>query len=362
MKVGLIIYGSLDTLSGGYLYDRQLVAALEKSGAQVDIISLPERGYLRHLGDNFSGYLFEHIQSSLPDILLEDELNHPSLFAWNHHLRSKIKIPILSIVHHLRSREAYPGWQQRFYRRIERSYLRSLDGCIYNSQTTRQAVEDLAGFVTPGIVAYPGGDRLHPGVNTMDVVKRSHEPGPLHLVFLGNLIPRKGLHVLIDAVARLPRGTVQVEIVGSQQMNPAYARQMQQQVQQAEIQSEVIFRGAIPDDELQRVLQDSQALVLPSSYEGFGIAYLEAMGFGLPVIATRSGAAPEIITPGEQGFLIEPGDAAGLADCLQSWITDRQQLEAMSLSALARYRSHPTWDETCMKIIKFIGEFQPMKY
>ena len=52
MKIGLIIYGSLDTLSGGYLYDRMLVRELRRAGHQVEIISLPWRSYPAHLADN----------------------------------------------------------------------------------------------------------------------------------------------------------------------------------------------------------------------------------------------------------------------------------------------------------------------
>ena len=56
-----------------------------------------------------------------------------------------------------------------------------------------------------------------------------------------------------------------------------------------------------------------QVLAVPSLYEAFGIAYLEAMGFGLPVIASSAGGAHELITQGEHGFLVAPGDAATLA-------------------------------------------------
>jgi hypothetical protein len=74
MKLGLVIYGSLDTLSGGYLYDRKLVEYLRSQGDIVEIISLPWRNYASHLTDNFSFKLSTNL-----DILIQDELNHPSL-------------------------------------------------------------------------------------------------------------------------------------------------------------------------------------------------------------------------------------------------------------------------------------------
>src|SRR5574339_1182768 len=100
MHIGLIIYGSLDTLSGGYLYDRRLVEFLRSQGDTVEIISLPWRNYLAHLTDN----LYFKLPDNL-DILIEDELNHPSLILAN---RRKHPYPVISLVHHLRCSEFRP--------------------------------------------------------------------------------------------------------------------------------------------------------------------------------------------------------------------------------------------------------------
>ena len=78
MKIGLIIYGSIDTLSGGYMYDRMMVEYLRAQGDTVEIISLPWRNYAAHLTDNFSFKLLPNL-----DILIQDELNHPSLIGAN---------------------------------------------------------------------------------------------------------------------------------------------------------------------------------------------------------------------------------------------------------------------------------------
>jgi hypothetical protein len=87
VKIGLIIYGSIDTLSGGYLYDRQLVAHLRGVGCQVDILSLPWRTYAAHLSDNFRLAWARQIANAKYDLLLQDELNNPSLFLLNTELR-----------------------------------------------------------------------------------------------------------------------------------------------------------------------------------------------------------------------------------------------------------------------------------
>src|SRR5215468_1601581 len=114
MRIGLIIYGSLDTLSGGYLYDRKLVDYLRSQRDEVEIISLPWRNYAVHLTDN----LFFKLPHNL-DILIQDELNHPSLILAN---TGKHPYPVISLVHHLRCSEPRPKWQNTPYRMIEKKY------------------------------------------------------------------------------------------------------------------------------------------------------------------------------------------------------------------------------------------------
>ncbi len=114
MRLALLIYGSLETISGGYLYDRMLVEYLQRQGDQVEIISLPWRNYARHLCDNLARSLFKQLDQLRVDVLLQDELNHPSLFWVNRRLDGAV--PIVSIVHHLRSSELRPSWQNAFYR------------------------------------------------------------------------------------------------------------------------------------------------------------------------------------------------------------------------------------------------------
>ena len=160
MRVGLIIYGDLSITSGGYLYDRQLVRYLQEQGDEVEIISLPWRNYGRHLLDNLRLILAQRLRQSNFDILLQDELNHPSLFWLNRRLRSHITFPLISIVHHLRSSEQHPKWQLKFFRQVERSYLQTIDGFVFNSETTRATVIALSGQDKPGIVAYPAGNHV----------------------------------------------------------------------------------------------------------------------------------------------------------------------------------------------------------
>jgi len=356
MKIGLVVYGSLDTVSGGYLYDRKLVAYLQSRGDEVVVISLQPGNYLSHLIDNFHLRLNEAL-----DILVEDELVHPSLLAANS-LRPPIgstrRYPIISLIHNLHSSERRVAWKNAIYREIEKRYLGSVDGFVFNSNATRASVNVLVGEGKPYVIATPGGDRL--GTLSLEAVqRRAAERGPLRLLFLANVTPLKGLHVVLDALCRLPAGSCALDVSGSLGVDVAYSKRMQEQAASRSIA--VTFHGILDDRPLMQVLERSQVLVLPSFYEGFGIAYVEGMAFGLPAIGTTTGAIPQVITHGENGYMIAPGDSAALAGILEGLSSNRELLARLSANALQRFSSFPTWDQSAQAIRGFLLQMMGSK-
>jgi glycosyltransferase involved in cell wall biosynthesis len=354
LRIGLVIYGDLETLTGGYLYDRKLVQFLRSQGDVVEIFSLPWRNYAKHLLDNLSQDLIRTVSEAQIDLLLEDELNHPSLFRLNRKL--KANYPIVSIVHHLRCSELRPAWQNRFYRLVESDYLAGVDGFVFNSVTTRSTVEGLIGNNRPSVVAFPGRDGVRPDMTRAAVERRALETGPLRILFVGSLIPRKELHTLLAALARLPRDSWRLDVVGSPKTDPAYASRMLAEIERLGMRGQVQLLGSLTGRELADCYSRNHLLAVPSSYEGFGIVYLEAMGFGLPALASTAGAAHEIITHDLDGFLVRAGDADAIARHVEELVSNRGKLVRMGLAALDRYAAHPTWGEAAATIRNFLEE------
>jgi glycosyltransferase involved in cell wall biosynthesis len=344
MKIGFLIYGSLDTLSGGYMYDRMLVEYLRAQGDTVEIISLPWRNYAAHLADNFSFKLPDNF-----DILIQDELNHPSLIGAN---LGEHPCPIVSLVHHLRCSELRPKWQNNLYRVVEKKYLQSVDGFIFNSQTTKGVVNDLMGNEKPSVVAYPPTDRFGEALSENEIVERC-KTKELKILFLGNIIERKGLHTLLEAIRPLTFD-LRLDIIGSLTTDPNYAKQMQEFVTVNGLSAVIKFHGALNNEPLAEKLKQTHVLIVPSSYEGFGIVYLEGMAFGLPAIGTTAGAAGEIIEHQKTGWLIEPNDSVALATFISQLASDRNLLTKLSLNARARYTQQPAWNQTASDIRAFL--------
>lgn len=354
MNIGLIIYGSLDIVTGGFLYDRKLVEFLRANGDAVEVFAFPWRTYPSHLLQNFSSRIFSWARRLELHVLLEDELNHPSLFLANKKLRGILSCPIVAIVHHLRCCELRPRWQNGVYRVVERHFLQRLDGCIFPSVTTADAVESLVPERKPFVVANPGKDTVAASISIDEIRTRSLAKGPLNILFVGNLIHRKGLHVVIDGLASLPARQWRLRIVGSLTSDQWYAKRIQTQIRDYGLQTNVDLLGTVSGRELAEVYGSSHVLAVPSSYEGFGIVYVEGMAFGLPAVASTSGAAREIICHGVNGYLIDPEDHRSLSKYLYDLIIDRQKLFSMAQAAMERYKSYPTWSQTGQKIRAFL--------
>lgn len=365
MRIGLIIYGSLTQQTGGYLYDRKLVEALRRDGHAVRLFSLPAGSYTAHLADNFRLGFASRVAAANLDILLEDELNHPSLFLLNHVLRATCRCPIISIVHHLRASEQHPAITHRIYRLVERQYLRSVDGFLFNSHATKEAVYALAPSMqhAPHAVAWPGRPDLTEDNRPLGETEStgpedtgpedtgSEDTRPLSLLFVGSVIERKGLRELAAALHDIPADGWTLHVAGDDTVDPVYTTKCQRALR--DVPGDVHWHGFVDDKQLQSLYEAADVLVVPSFHEGFGIVYLEAMGYGVPVIAASRGGAADFVHDGDNGFLVDPTDQTTIAHRIGHLLHPPTR-QRMGKAAIATYRDHPSWDESMRTAAKSI--------
>ncbi|ETW95431.1 MAG: hypothetical protein ETSY1_30685 [Candidatus Entotheonella factor] len=356
MHVAFVIYGSLNEVSGGFLYDRQLVEALQRNGHRVTMVALPWRSYTRSLSDNLSHRLLRIFQNNAFDLMLQDELVHPSFFRINRRLRQTVRMPIVSLIHLLRSSERAPAWQQHAYRWVERYYLGSIDGFIYVNRHIEARVHAMLGKRPPGVIANPAGDHLSPGLTPEQILRRAQRPGPLKIVFVGNLTPLKGLHHVLPALYHLPAETWQLTVIGSPDRDVPYVRSVRQQITEAGWQANVSMLGMISNADVSSHLTHSDVFAVPSNPESYSIAYLEAMNHGLPIIANAQSDSADLVEHGISGFCIQPGDSQGFAECLRSLMQNRHDLAQMSLAAQKRFMSLPTWAQSMDRAVRFLED------
>jgi len=352
MRVGLVVYGDISTRSGGFRYDRRLVTSLRERGDEVAVIELPWRSYPRGLLDNADPRVADRIARAGPfDVLLQDELAHPSLVATNRRLRSRLDCPLVGVVHHLRADET-AGPERRAFAATERRYIETLDAVVANSEPTLESVRELA--PVEGIVAPPAGDRFDPDIDSAFVRERARDDPP-RVLALGTVVPRKATAALVDGLAAA-RDSWQLTVVGDTTVAPEYVRRCRRLADRRGVADRVTFAGGVDDDALAVRLRASNVLALPSRHEGFGIAYLEGMAFGLPAVASLAGGGRSVVTHDETGFLVPPAGAGAVAAALDRLAGDRDALAAMGVAARRRFEAHPGWAETTGRVRSFLVE------
>lgn len=154
------------------------------------------------------------------------------------------------------------------------------------------------------------------------------------LLFVGRLVERKGVHLLLDALATLPpERRVILNVVGD---GPDRAK-LQAQADRLGLGGRAVFHGFVSKEELQRRLETCDAFVLPAvidakgDTEGLGVVLIEAMSYARPVIASAAGGIVDIVRDGRNGFLVPPGDAAALAAAIVGMMDDPSAARALGL-------------------------------
>jgi len=339
MRILWVVYGSLEKLSGGNLYDRLVVEYLRAHGVQVEMLGLPQPPYL--LGP---------LQAPPPrlrrpeglEAIVVDELAHPSLFRWAATRSARPRL--VTLVHHLRSREPPPSAWRVLARAMERRLLACSDAVIANSRTTAATVEELAGSV-PVTVCPPGCDRLALPAAGVTAPCEATAPGgaPVRLLATGNLIPRKGYDLLLRMLAGMADLPWALRVSG-RPVDPRYAGRLQALVRRGGLDGRVSFAGELGTEQLAQEYRRAQVFVFPSRYEGYGISLAEAVFAGLPFVAFTGGAVAEAMQG--RGLLAAPGDLPVFSAHLRRLIADAAFREQQAALSRELAPSLPRWQET----------------
>lgn len=183
--------------------------------------------------------------------------------------------------------------------------------------------ELLRAFAAPGRARLRGHIESRLRVLPNGVDERSARAGAgKYLLFVGRLIPLKAVDALIAALRTLP--PIETIVIGD---GPERAR-----LQRLSSDLPVRWLGQVPHDEVIRVMSDAMCLVLPSRTEVFPNVIMEAMSVGVPVVASRVGGVPALVS-GESGILISPGDSVELALAIRTLVDNEPMRRAMGRSA-----------------------------
>lgn len=333
-RIAWVVYGSLDQVTGGYIYDRLVVEQLREQGDQVTVVSLTPGAAVPALSPNDF------------DVVVGDELCFRELlpiFQGAQGLRRVL------LVHHLSAWEKPPGAERDALLALEKAVIDAADVCIATSYVTADRLRD-EGLCRRAVVAEPGADRLPRSLTG------GQEPSgaSLRLLFVGNLLRRKRVLELVQAFARLPIEHVELVLVGAE-LEPDYAALVRDEVLAAGMKKRVRFLGALSAAGVSDELAIADALVLPSELEGYGMVLSEALWASVPFIAARVGAAEKLVGQTAAGLVFEPGDAFGLESMLSAFVSDTGLRTRLRRAAWDAAETLPRWSGTAAALRATFG-------
>ena len=317
--------GRLTQLTGGYIYDKQVVEGLRRLGYRVAVKGVDVRGAARAL-------------ASIPDgsVTIVDGLAGGVMPRQIH--REAERLRFIALVHHPLAHET--GVSKRDALRLwadERYTLRHARHVVVTSQRTARLLVRTYGVSRAHITCIePGTEKSPAGRGT----KRNA------LLCVATLTPRKGHLTLIRALARIAHLDWHLTCVGSLERDPSTVRRVRAAIRKAGLSGRVTLAGETASRaRLRRCYTAADVFVLPTEYEGYGMAVAEAVASGLPVISTPTGAIPQLVGR-DSGILVPRGNVNALARALHRVLADGGMRAKLRAGAMRRRGGLRTWTQT----------------
>jgi glycosyltransferase involved in cell wall biosynthesis len=340
--------GSFRRLTGGIRYDYEVSLRLEQEGMRVtrfDLETLPR--FARRFRFPAAPLLWRAAGAS-PDVLITDLGTSPLTLGLQSRCVRAGSLAVL-ICHHFRGHLEKGPFRKLLHRWCETRIVAGAGLLVANSPYTRRVLEGMGRDSRDIVTALPG-------LCVPPAERPVFRSDPENVLLVGNLEKRKGVLEAVKALdcSGLPGATLTV--VGGDDLEPGYAAQVRNLAEQPGLAGRVRFPGRLGDMELRAAYEAADVFLLPSRWEGYGMAIAEAMATGLPVISTTAGAIPDLVVHGESGLLAEPGDweTAGLH--LRRVFTDSNLRLKLARGALERAGSFPGWRESTGAVFQALAE------
>jgi len=332
-RFAFAVPGDLATPTGGYAYDRRMMTELGELGWQIDLLDLGE-GF--PWPDEAARATAQSRLLAMPAgrSIVVDGLAFGVLPETASQLAGRN--PLLALVHHPLALEwGLSVKQADALRASERAALAAVQGVVVTSAATARLVASDYGVPAERIVvARPGSDPA--------LMSQGSQDGVVRLLSVGAIVPRKGFDVLISALATLTDLSWRLTIAGDRTRDRNAAARLDADIARHALGERIAAPGAVSPQRLAALYAEADVFVLASHFEGYGMAYAEAVAHGLPVIGTSAGAIPDTVPP-DAGLLVDPGDSFALAKALRRVIGDAGLRRRLASAARAAAPQLPTW-------------------
>ena len=333
--VFVVVPGSIETVSGGYGYDRRMVAGLRRLGWFVTVLELsprfprPTPADLDHAAQTLA---------ALPDdsVVVIDGL---ALGAMPQQAsREGRRLRLVGLVHHpLALETGLTSEAAAAFEASERAALAAVRLVVVTSRGTVRTL-DRYEVTQPILVAEPGTQPAP--------LARGSGGEIVQLLSVGSFIPRKGYDVLFRALGKVPLRNWHLTAVGSLDHDQRdLVAHLRAGLRTDGIEEFVTFAGEAKEAAVAPFYDRADVFVLPTLFEGYGMAVAEAVACGLPVVSTPTGAIADLVDDLRSGCLVPPGDEDALAASLTRILADQSFRSRLAEGARGKRATLPSWDD-----------------
>ena len=374
------------TAGGMNVYLRQLAPMLAEEGVCIDIftrshevggpeiVELGPRARIVHIPagapyvekDEIFGYLPEFTER-LARFAAEEGVGYDLIHShywfsgWvGQRLASEWAVPHIVTFHTLSLvKQRASGSQEPPEREVVEQEVATSADCVVAFTTDEvDALADMYGVAPERIQVVPGGvdlDRFQQRDKTTARQRLGFQPHDQIMLYVGRLDPFKGPEVLLRTLHAM-RGTpgAFLEFVGGEGDADPEAKRLNRLAQELGIADRVRWQSAVPQDELVDYYNAADVCVVPSYHESFGLAALEAMACGSPVVASRVGALKSLVVEGQTGCLVFPVAPEAFAPCLEELLTNEELRHRLGEGARKRATEFP-WDQVVARQLGIYG-------
>jgi glycosyltransferase involved in cell wall biosynthesis len=279
----------------------------------------------------------------------------PNLLA-RHQSARHVHTPHLLVTEKAAMLGKVPSWEALA---IERNGFVMADRIIAVSAAEANTIGGAYGVSTAKLRVIPNGvsAEFQTAASSSETIAARIVARPLRIVSVGRLVPQKGFDVLIRAIAMAQASglDVQCDIVGAPyHSEPFYPAALAQLVEELGLTAKVRFLGEQDSAGVAKCLARAAVYVQPTRYESQGVAILEAMAMGLPIVATQLAAIAEYVETGRNGVLVEPENAEAAAKAIVQLSAAPERAAAMSAANRASAKTFD-WNDSNRLLLESLG-------
>ncbi|SHE50426.1 Glycosyltransferase involved in cell wall bisynthesis [Arenibacter palladensis] len=346
-KTVFLLPKEVNPTTGGQQYDIHFMETIKQFESNTEVVTDTKLAWNPGISILYNIiYLFQLKTFLSANIIITNSRLYPRLFFFVLFLKCLGKKTKLICIHHHYNFLTQVGIKRVIIKFLEIKFLKLFHCVIIPSKYVKSLSEQ-----------FLEKSKIHLLEIGFDKNTNSLQNKTTHnkLLYVGTIEKRKGIHLLLEALNQV-KGEYELNIIGKYVPNDQYYLSLIDMLKRFKLEKKVFFRGRVSDQDLHSYYSNSSLFVFPSLHEGYGMVLIEAMSYGLPVIAFNNSSMPYIIQNNQNGYLIEDKNTSEFGIRINELLRSPEKLELFNRNALSTFKNARSNEDLDLDIKSFYNK------